>query len=374
MNDMTQPARDPRIDLLFRPLTIKRLKLKNRIVMAPMTRSFSPEGVPPPEVAEYYRRRAAGQVGLIVTEGTAIERPSARNDPKVPHVFGKAPMEGWQRVVDAVHAEDGKIAPQLWHVGPRLDAKVKDWIAPGPVDTASGLRSFDSERLSPMTEEMIADTLAAYGRSAAAAVSAGFDAIEIHAAHGYLIDDFFWSVSNTRTDRWGGPTVRDRTRFGVEVVKAIRAEMPDDLPLIMRVSQWKGVDYQAKVASTAVEMEEWFGPLAEAGVDVFHCSQRHFWAPEIDGSDLNLAGWAKKVTGLPTITVGSVGLSGEFTDGKSSRPMALDELFRRFERGDFDLVAVGRALLADAEWVEKIRDGRSSELVAFDPAMRQTLY
>jgi 2,4-dienoyl-CoA reductase-like NADH-dependent reductase (Old Yellow Enzyme family) len=116
--------------------------------------------------------------------------------------------------------------------------------------------------------------------------------------------------------------------------------------------------------------------LAGAGVDVFHCSQRRFWEPEFTGSDLNFAGWAKKLTGKSTITVGSIGLSGDFLNafrGESSTPSALDELLRRYDRGDFDLVAVGRALLADAGWAQKIHEGRSSELVGFNKEALATL-
>jgi 2,4-dienoyl-CoA reductase-like NADH-dependent reductase (Old Yellow Enzyme family) len=361
------------IEPLFAPFTLGRLTLRNRFVMAPMTRSFSPDGVPTAEVAEYYRRRAAGHVGLVITEGTAIERPSAKNDPGVPHFYGEAALAGWGRVVAKVHAAGGVIAPQLWHVGPRLDPTITDWTAPGPVDTASGIRSWDGERLAPMTEETIADTLAAYGRAAAAAVRLGFDAVEIHGAHGYLIDDFFWHRSNLRTDRWGGATLRERARFGAEVARVVKAELPPDMPLIFRLSQWKGLDYEARVAETPGEMADWLEPLAAAGVDIFHCSQRRFWEPAIAGSDLNLAGWAKRVTGKATITVGSVGLSGEFISGGHSKPASLDELVRRFERGDFDLVAVGRALLADPDWLNKVREGRQDELSAYDPAMKKTL-
>ena len=123
-------------------------------------------------------------------------------------------------------------------------------------------------------------------------------------------------------------------------------------------------------------MEAWLVPLAGAGVDVFHCSQRRFWEPEFTGSDLNFAGWAKKLTGKSTITVGSIGLSGDFLNafrGESSTPSALDELLRRYDRGDFDLVAVGRALLADAGWAQKIHEGRSSELVGFNKEALATL-
>ena len=122
-------------------------------------------------------------------------------------------------------------------------------------------------------------------------------------------------------------------------------------------------------------MAAWLRPLVEAGVDILHCSQRRFWEPEfpeIDGeAGLNFAGWAKKLTGVPTISVGSVGLSGDFLGafgGESSRPVALDNLVRRLEREEFDLIAVGRALLSDPHWVTKVREGRTAELKAFSPA------
>jgi 2,4-dienoyl-CoA reductase-like NADH-dependent reductase (Old Yellow Enzyme family) len=115
-------------------------------------------------------------------------------------------------------------------------------------------------------------------------------------------------------------------------------------------------------------MAAWLEPLVDAGVDILHCSQRRFWEPEFDGSDLNFAGWAKKLTGKTTITVGSVGLTGEFFGafaGESSQPASLDELNKRMDRGDFDLVAVGRPLLSDPNWVAKIKTGRTSELKGF---------
>jgi 2,4-dienoyl-CoA reductase-like NADH-dependent reductase (Old Yellow Enzyme family) len=159
-------------------------------------------------------------------------------------------------------------------------------------------------------------------------------------------------------------------------LKAVRAEVGPDYPVIIRLSQWKQQDYAVQMAKTPQEMEAWLAPLADAGADIFHCSQRRFWEPEYEGSDLNFAGWAKKLTGKPTITVGSVGLSGEFIasfGGESSQPASLDELMRRFDRGDFDLVAVGRALISDPDWVLKVRDGRDSELKDYSPAALASL-
>ncbi len=152
------------------------------------------------------------------------------------------------------------------------------------------------------------------------------------------------------------------------MLKAVKAAVGDDFVVILRLSQWKLQDYTARLAHTPREMEAWLQPLADAGADIFHCSQRRFWEPEFEGSDLNFAGWAKKLTGRPTITVGSVGLTGEFMAafaGETSQPASLDELLRRLDRGDFDMVAVGRALLADPQWALKVRDGRLDELQDF---------
>jgi len=160
----------------------------------------------------------------------------------------------------------------------------------------------------------------------------------------------------------------ERSRFAKELILAVRKAVGQDFTIILRISQWKLQDYTARLVTTPQEMEAWLLPLADAGVDIFHCSQRRFWEPEFVGSDLNFAGWVKKMAGKATITVGSVGLSGDFLaafKGQSSTPRSLDELLRRFDRGDFDLVAAGRPLLADAQWTRKIREGRSSELQGF---------
>jgi 2,4-dienoyl-CoA reductase-like NADH-dependent reductase (Old Yellow Enzyme family) len=361
-------------DALFQPFTLKSLALKTRIVMAPMTRSFSPGGVPTPEVAAYYARRAAAGVGLILSEGTAIARPAAANDPNVPHFWGEEALIGWKRVIEAVHAEGGKMAPQLWHVG--AVPGMGDWTPPGPPESPSGLVGPERSNGVAMTEEDIADTIAAYASAAGDAKRLGFDAVELHGAHGYLIDQFFWEATNLRTDRWGGASLPERCRFAVEILKAVRTAVGPDFPVIIRLSQWKMGDFAYQLARTPDEMAAWLGPLADAGADAFHCSQRRFWEAEFEGSDLNMAGWAKKLTGKASITVGSVGLSGDFIGGfggEVSHPASLDELVRRLERGDFDLVAVGRALLADPEWAAKVRDGRTSELKDFTREAMATL-
>jgi len=358
---------------LFRPLQIKSLTLKNRIVMAPMTRGFAPGGVIGAASADYYRRRAEGHVGLVLSEGTVVDRPASSNDPSYPHFHGEAALAGWKKVIDAVHAAGGKMGPQLWHMG--VVPGRGSWKPDAPLEGPSGLFAPGKVGGETMSEEAIADTVAAFGSAAAAAKRLGFDAIEIHGAHGYLIDQFFWSATNQRTDRYGGATLRERSRFAAEVVAAVRAAVGPDLPVILRISQWKQQDYGARLATTPDAMTAWLQPLVEAGADVLHCSQRRFWEPEfpeIDGPHgLNFAGWAKKLTGATTISVGSVGLADDFFGafaGKGSSVAGLERLVERMERDEFDLIAVGRALLGDARWAEKIRTGDRENLKSFDPS------
>ncbi len=362
------------LDTLFRPFKLKSLNLKNRIVMAPMTRSFSPNGIPGDNVADYYRRRAEGEAGLILSEGTVIDRVASSNDPNIPYFYGDAALAGWKKVIDGVHAADGAMAPQIWHMG--IMAPKPGWLPATPFEGPSGYVSEGKKGGVAMTENDIADTIAAYASAAADAKRLGFDSVELHGAHGYLIDQFFWGAVNERTDAFGGKTLPERSRFAVEVVKAVRAAVGEDFAVIIRLSQWKQQDLTVKLAKTPQEMEAWLAPMADAGVDIFHCSQRRFWEPEFEGSDLNFAGWAKKVTGKATISVGSVGLSGEFMaafGGETSQPKSLEELVNRMEKGEFDLVAVGRALLADPQWIKKVTEGRTNELKGFTKEALATL-
>ncbi|WP_028551976.1 NADH:flavin oxidoreductase [Paenibacillus sp. UNC451MF] len=339
------------VQALFKSFSFKNMNLSNRIVMAPMTRGFSPNGVPGRDVAAYYRRRAENGVGLIVTEGTVVNHPDSSNQVNVPHIYGEAALEGWANVVTEVHEAGGRIIPQIWHMGAR--GHVGDY-----------------------SESEIATIVQAFAQAALEAKRIGFDGIEIHGAHGYLIDQFFWEKTNPRTDRYGGDMVA-RTRFAVEVIEACRRAVGPEFPIVLRFSQWKSTDYTAKLAATPVLLEQFLAPLVDAGVDMFHCSTRRFWDPEFPGSDLNLAGWTKKLTGKPTITVGSVGLDGDFmslfAEGKGANNTKIDGLIERLEREEFDLVAVGRALLVDPAWVTKIRDDRTAELIPFTSEAVKTL-
>jgi 2,4-dienoyl-CoA reductase-like NADH-dependent reductase (Old Yellow Enzyme family) len=359
---------------LFDPAEIGGLILRNRWVMSPMTRAFSPGGIPGPDVAAYYRRRAEGGAGLIVTEGTWIPHPSASNDANVPCFHGEA-LGGWSHVVHEVHEAGGRIIPQLWHVGliekPRVEGIYSEASSAGahqlgPSGWVSGTGVLPRKLREPMRERDIEDIIAAYAQAAGSALRLGFDGLELHGAHGYLIDQFFWRLTNFRDDRFGGTTV-DRSRFAAEVIRACRRQTHPRFPISLRISQWKVQDFDAKLADTPEELQELLAPLVDAGVDVFHCSQRRYWDPEFSKSSLNLAGWVRKLTGRATITVGSVGL------GEDLSPDGIDRLTAMFDRDEFDMVAVGRAMLADPQWTVKMKTGDIQALRGFNRALLKCL-
>ncbi|SFS74865.1 NADH:flavin oxidoreductase [Paenibacillus sp. BC26] len=374
MTQSNSPNHTAALKPLFTPFQLGDLTIPNRIVMAPMTRGFSPDGVPGQNVADYYRRRAEGGVGLIITEGTLINHPAASSSPNYPSFFGEAALQGWAQVVKAVHEARGLIFPQLWHQGtvrqignlPNVNA-----LPVGP----SGLTAEGVKVNEPLTQAEITEIVQAFAQGAADAKRLGFDGIEIHGAHGYLIDQFFWDKTNQRTDQYGGGLV-ERTRFAAEIIAACRLAVGPEFPICLRISQWKVTDYNYKLAVNPDELARFLAPLVEAGVDMFHCSTRRFWEPEFEGSELNFAGWVKKLTGKPTITVGSIGLDGEFLGsfaGKSSGTESIDKLLVRLGHEEFDLVAVGRAILVDPEWPRKIREGKKDELLPFTSSALSTL-
>ena len=350
---------------LFTPLTVKGMTAPNRFAMAPMTRQASPGGVPGPDVADYYARRAAGGVGLIITEGIRLGDPAAGAPAAVPTIVGTDALDGWRTVTSAVHRHGAVIAAQLWHQGAERDGS--DGVAPVSPSGVNGAGQAAGRALSIQELPAIAQL---YAQAARNAREVGFDAVEIHGAHGYLLDEFLWDKTNLRTDDYG---YAQRAKFPTEVVAAVRAAVGPDFPIIYRFSQWKGADYNASIAADPLELQEVLAPLVDAGVDVLHPSTRRHYLPAFPDADpvLSLAGWTKKVTGAQVIAVGSVGLQTAFRSEKPGQliePGPLDQLADQFDAGEFDMVAIGRALLADPGWVNRLRAGTLDGFNGYDPA------
>lgn len=360
-------------EALFRPIEPGGLRLATRIAMAPMSRYKCPDGVPHRAVADYYRRRAENGVSLIITEGTYIDHPTAASYDGVPHFYGEAALEGWSKVRQAIHDAGASVIPQLWHTG----SFRQSWM--GPVDGIPGvgpsenINSFTNhpEPTRAMTEGDIADVIDAYANAAADAQRLGFDGVEIHGAHGYLIDEFFWERTNRRTDGYGGDR-RARARFAVEILRAIRARVGGGFAVSFRYSQWKQQDYKVSLAATPAELAEVLEPLADAGASILHASTRRFWEPAFPHeNDLTLAGWTKKLTGLPVIMVGGAGLDRPGL--KEALPASLRVLEGPLARNEFDILAVGRALLADPFWALKARDGRIADCTPYSRELLNSL-
>ena len=365
---------------LFTPFQLGNLTLPNRIVMPSMGLAACEDGAPNDAHADYYARRAAGGAALVMTEGVYIDRASSGDNPLLGRLHGEQALAGWRGVAAKVHDAGGFVMPELWHVG--LIPLVADVMAGeepryreelGQV-SPSGYIAPDRKVTHGMDEDEIAKVIEAYGHGATLSMDLGFDGIELHGGHGYLIDQFLWSETNHRIDRYGGSPAA-RGRFAAEIVAEIRRRVGTDTPIVMRISQWKTVDNDARIAKTPAELEALLAPMVEAGVDLFDCSQRRFWEPTFAGSDLNWAGWVKKVTGKPSMTVGSIGLDRDMQaslgEGRQAGTdlASLDELARRFDRGEFDLVGVGRAIIAEPDWAMFVRRGEYYRLKPFSPSV-----
>ena len=369
----------PDLSGLFTPFQLGNLTLANRIVMPAMGLAVCEDGAPNAEHAAYYARRAQGGAALVMTEGVYIDHPSSGDNPLLGRFHGDHALEAWRTVAAEVHAAGGYAMPELWHVG--LIPLVADVMAGEEVRyrpelgqvSPSGYIAPEKKVCDGMSQAEIDRVIDAYGRGADTARRLGFDGVEIHGGHGYLIDQFLWGELNKRTDAYGG-SPGARGRLAAEVVAECRRNLGPGVPIVMRISQWKTIDYAARIASTPGELEQMLRPMVEAGVDLFDCSQRRFWEPVFEGSDLNFAGWTKKLTGKPTMTIGSVGLDCDMQASLGAGQEAgcnlasLDELARRFDSGEFDLVGVGRAIIAQPDWAHIVRQGRLHELKPFSPS------
>ena len=359
--------------MLFEPYKLKNLNLRNRVVMAPMTRNQSPGGIPTSEVVAYYSRRAKAEVGLIITEGIEVSHKASSAYPNVPRLDTKEAREGWKRVVNGIKENGGSVIAQLWHCGGfrKLGMQPNPEV---PGHTASGLVKPGKKVAHEMTLEDIKQTINAYASDAKYCEEIGFDGVEIHGAHGYLIDNFFWEGTNIRDDSYGG-SIEKRSQFVSEIIQAVRSNISQEFIVGLRFSQWKQHDFEAKLAHTTDDLKKVLLSPVESGLDYLHSSMRRFWESEFEGSQENLAYWTKKISNIPTIGVGSVGLDSDFIDMTApSKPASIDKAIDDISKEKYDLLAVGRALLSDHEWVLKMKEGRLKDVIPYSKEALLKLY
>jgi N-ethylmaleimide reductase len=336
---------------LFSSVPLGRLTLKNRAVMAPMTRNRSPGNVPGAIVATYYAQRAGA--GLIVTEGTAPDA-NGLGYARIPGLFTPEQVAGWRAVTDAVHAKGGAIFVQLMHTG-RASAQgnLPDGarvLAPSAIALSQPVW-VDATGQTPatmpvaMSEADIEATIEGYAHASACAIEAGFDGVELHGANGYLIDQFLNTASNARTDRWGG-SVENRARFAVEVARRCAARIGADRVGI-RVSPYgvfndmrPDADMDALYAHLAKE-------LSALGLVYVHV---------VDHSAMGAPRPPDSVReAIRANFKGAYVLSGGYDRARADADLA---------EGKGELVAFGRPFISNPDLVAKLRDGR--ELVAPD--------
>lgn len=342
-NDVKRPA-------LFQPGRIGPLALKNRIVMAPMTtRLADADGCATPEQEAYYRARAAGGVGLVTVEMAAPERAGKHRNFEL-GVSDDRFLAGLSRVVAAIHAEGAKASIQLGHGGghTRRDICGDAPIAPSAI--AHIVEEGHTETIVPeaMSRERIGRTVRAFAEAADRAARAGFDAVEIHGAHGYLLSQFLSPLENRRDDEYGG-TLENRARFSLEIVRAVREAVPG-LAVVFRMN---GDDFfdGGMTPPEAVEVAAW---AAAAGADAIHVTGGHYRStpspsimiPPMATAPTPFLGFARAVKAVVAVPVITVGRFGAPADAEAA-----------LMAGDADFVALGRPLLADPQWPERARAG-----------------
>lgn len=354
-------------NILFSEFKSNKLKIKNRFVMPAMATYSSVNGIPSDKFIAHYAQRAENGVGLIITEATAINHPTASTDTISPNIWDKNALMQWSRLIQKVHGFDTLIIPQLWHCGASRKLshgglKKKSTDGAFAITSPSGLYGDQSVIGSPATRDEIAEIITQFGKAALTAKELGFDGIEIHGAHSQLIDNFFCRSTNKRDDEYG---FHARTLFAEQIIRQCRLAVGVNFPILFRFSNWQLWNPQERNFNTPKEFEELLLPLVNAGVDIFDCSSKFFNEKAFENHDGSLAFWTKKITNLPVIAVGGVGLNNNFIDsfsGESSEyKNNLVDVEKCILSNEFDLIAIGRGLLWDPALINKIRENKHTD-------------
>jgi 2,4-dienoyl-CoA reductase-like NADH-dependent reductase (Old Yellow Enzyme family) len=352
---------DKDVSVLFAPQGINGLVVKNRLAVAPMTRiSATEEGRATETMARYYERFARGGFGAVITEGIYTDHAFSQGYLYQPGLANESQAIAWKAVVNGIKAHGAIAIAQVMHAGAisqgnRFRDQTVGPSATQPKGTPLPFYHGKDKYAVPLeiTEEQIADAIAGFANAASRAiVTSGFDAVEIHGANGYLLDQFLTDVTNTRSDRWGGST-ESRMRLVVETFKAVRAKVGRETPIGVRISQGKVNDFHHKWAGGEADAEIVFGTLADIGVDFIHVTEHEAWKPAFAEGQSSLMRLAKRFAPKSVVIA-----NGSLHDGGRAAA-ALDD--------GADIVTFGRGALANPDL--PIRLSKATPLAEFDPAV-----
>lgn len=333
------------LEHLMQPIKIRSMELANRVVIPPMGTFLSnEEGMATDAYLAYAKRRVKSGAGLFIQEFTAVH-PNGRALPSQLGIYKDDQIPGLKKIVDAVHAQGTKIAVQLHHAGREsmYNLRLGKAIAPSAIPS---LVYGGNPR--EMTLDDIHEIIKAFGAAAVRAREAGYDAVELHSAHGFLLHQFLSAYSNQRTDEYGGDMLQ-RARFVIEVLQEVRRQVGDDYPVSIRLS----VEEEIKNGFTAADMQKVAPELVKNGCDIIHASFGTHGSPAgitqapieyQPGFNVGLARKMKEVVNVPVIGV------GRFND-----PFIADECIAR---GDADLIVFGRQHLADPDFLQNAINGK----------------
>lgn len=336
------------LSTLLSPITIKNMTVPNRAVMPPMGTALGQRGEVSDALLAYMQRHAAGGVGLLISEITAVH-PTGLVTPAQLGAWDDQFIPGLKKLADVMRSGGGRAAMQLHHAGRESYYMLKKGLAMGPSAAPSLVYGQAPQE---MTLDQIQEIVSAFGKAAARARQAGFDAVEIHGAHGYLLTQFLSAISNHRTDAYGG-TFADRARFVIEVVQSVRRHVGDDYPVLLRISAEEFI----KGGYTVGDVLSIMPALRSAGVDVLHASVGTHGSPGgitsappeyPAGFNVWRAEKIKSATAITTIAV------GRFND-----PRAANEIIAK---GEADMVAFGRQQLCDPDYLKKAKAGRYEDI------------
>jgi 2,4-dienoyl-CoA reductase-like NADH-dependent reductase (Old Yellow Enzyme family) len=334
---------------LFEPVQLNQLRLRNRAVLAPMTRvSAEPEGQPNELMRDYYQAFADGGFGMLITEGTYTDTAFSQGYLNQPGLATEAQRDSWVPIVTAVHEAGAAIIAQLMHGGAQTQGNIHHarHVAPSAVQPGGRQLSFyggEGPYATPadMTEAEIQEAIAGFVQAARHAREAGFDGAELHGANGYLLHEFMTAEFNQRTDRWGGD-YKARLALPLEIIRVVREAVGSDFVVGMRLSQGMVTDSRLKWDGGVEAARYRFATLAEAGLDYIHVTEYDATAPAFEDGP-SLAAIAKSCVSIPVIANGGIGTEAQ------ARAM--------LESGDADLLAIGKAALANHDWPIRVEQG-----------------